>query len=226
MKILFLTGAGISAESGLATFRSTDALWDKYKISDFCSPSALLRNPQQVFDFYNFRRRQLLTVEPNIAHLAIKELEQYHDVQIITTNVDDLHERAGSTNVFHLHGELLKSRDMETNKVFDWKEDIHVGTLSIDGNQLRPHIVFFHENVPAFDEAVNIAAKTQFDYLIIVGTSLQVYPANTLVDYVTDSCRKLIVDIEEHKTLNGVELYLGTATEQVPKIVEFLKGLK
>jgi NAD-dependent deacetylase len=220
MNILFLTGAGVSAESGLSTFRDSDGLWNNYKIEDVCTPKALRETPELVHEFYNKRRKEVQTVEPNPAHYAIKELEQYHDVTVITSNVDNLHERAGSTRVIHLHGELLKARDMVTGFVYDWNDDMFVGTLSEQGNQLRPHIVFFHEDVTEFHSVYDMIKQEQFDYLVVVGTSLSVYPAASLVDAVSKDCKILLVDPNKPEHVyNEFEFFQGKAGEQVPLIV-------
>lgn len=181
-KLVVLSGAGVSAESGIKTFRDAGGLWEGHNVMEVASPEGWRKNPALVLDFYNKRRQQLFEVVPNKAHTIIAELENHFDVTVITQNVDDLHERAGSTNVLHLHGELLKARSV--NNEFDIVEctgDINEGDLHTDGHQLRPHIVWFGEAVPAIPEAINIVEKA--DYLIIIGTSLQVYPAAGLIDY-------------------------------------------
>jgi NAD-dependent deacetylase len=221
MKILFLTGAGISAESGLSTFRNSDGLWNNYNIEDVCTPKALAETPELVHEFYNMRRKEVQTVEPNAAHIAIKELEQYHDVTVITTNVDNLHERAGSSKVIHLHGELLKARDTVTGFTYDWTDDMFVGTLSEQGNQLRPHIVFFYEDVPMFETAYAMIKEEHYDYMVVVGTSLSVYPAASLLDAVGSDCKILLVDLVKPSTMWAeFEFFEGKAGEQVPKICD------
>ena len=182
-KIVVLTGAGISAESGIKTFRDADGLWEGHDIMEVASPEGWKKNPKLVLDFYNKRRAQLLTVQPNTAHDILAELEQYFTVQIITQNVDDLHERAGSLNVLHLHGELLKVRSVaDEAHVLDWKTDLHIGTNDAQGHPLRPHIVWFGEAVPLLDKAIEIVSTA--DALLIIGTSLQVYPAAGLMHYI------------------------------------------
>jgi len=182
-KIVVLTGAGISAESGIKTFRDADGLWEGHDIMEVASPEGWKKNPKLVLDFYNKRRAQLLTVQPNTAHEILAELEQYFTVQIITQNVDDLHERAGSLNVLHLHGELLKVRSVADEAyVLDWKTDLHIGTNDAQGHPLRPHIVWFGEAVPLLDKAIEIVSTA--DVLLIIGTSLQVYPAAGLMHYI------------------------------------------
>jgi NAD-dependent deacetylase len=182
-KIVVLTGAGISAESGIKTFRDADGLWEGHDIMEVASPIGWKKNPELVLDFYNKRRAQLLTVQPNTAHDILAELEQYFTLQIITQNVDDLHERAGSMNVLHLHGELLKVRSVADEAyVLDWKTDLHIGTNDAQGHPLRPHIVWFGEAVPLLDKAIEIVSTA--DVLLIIGTSLQVYPAAGLMHYI------------------------------------------
>mgnify|MGYP006144293269 CR=1 FL=1 len=181
-KLVVLSGAGVSAESGVATFRDSGGLWEGHDVMEVASPEGFRKNPALVLDFYNKRRKQLFEVHPNAAHKAIASLEADFDVTVITQNVDDLHERAGSTNVVHLHGELLKARSVNNdNDSIDWHKDINLGDLHTDGYQLRPHIVWFGEAVPAIMEAMEIVQKA--DYIIVIGTSLQVYPAAGLIDY-------------------------------------------
>lgn len=184
-KLIVLTGAGISAESGIKTFRDSDGLWENHSIEEVATPEGWARNPQLVLEFYNQRRAQLLSVEPNDGHRILVELEQHFDVQIITQNVDDLHERAGSTKVLHLHGELRKVRSVRYPElVYDWDKDLKLGDLCERGHQLRPHIVWFREPVNTIDAATELAK--QADIFLIVGTSLQVYPAAGLMHY----CRR------------------------------------
>ncbi|MDG2194434.1 MAG: NAD-dependent deacylase [Polaribacter sp.] len=182
-KLVILTGAGISAESGLKTFRDADGLWEGHDIMDVASPEGFYNNPKLVLDFYNQRRCQLLSVVPNRAHLNLVKLERFYDVEIITQNVDDLHERAKSSNVLHVHGELLKVRSTSNeNLVYDWKTDLVLGDTCEKNSQLRPHIVWFGEEVPLLDTAIEIIAKA--DILVIIGTSMQVYPAASLVHFI------------------------------------------
>ncbi|WP_313806454.1 NAD-dependent deacylase [Flavobacterium sp.] len=181
-KIVILSGAGMSAESGIKTFRDADGLWEGHDIMEVASPIGWAKNPELVLDFYNKRRAQLFEVEPNKGHFQVAALEKEHEVYVITQNVDDLHERAGSTNVLHLHGELLKVRSTKHyHEVYDWKTDLNLGDVDSDGNQLRPHIVWFGEEVPAIEEAAQIVENA--DILIVIGTSLQVYPAAGLINY-------------------------------------------
>lgn len=181
-KLIVLTGAGISAESGIKTFRDSDGLWEGHDVMEVASPQGWQNNRELVLDFYNKRRQQLHTVEPNAGHKILAELEQHFDVHIITQNVDNLHERAGSSKVLHLHGELLKARSTKNpDYILEWKTDINIGDVDDKGHQLRPHIVWFGEMVPALEEAVVLTQKA--DYFAVVGTSLQVYPAAGLVNF-------------------------------------------
>ena len=193
-KIVVFTGAGVSADSGISTFRDSDGLWANYRIEDVCTPEALARNRAQVIEFYNIRRRELFSVEPNAAHRAIAELEQHFDVEVVTQNVDNLHERAGSTRVTHLHGELMKLRSERNPELIvpieGWEQKMDA--RADDGALLRPHIVFFGESVPMFDAATRIAASA--DVMIVVGTSLAVYPAASLVRYARAGVPVYVVD--------------------------------
>ena len=192
-KIVVLTGAGISAESGIKTFRDADGLWEGHDIMEVASPIGWKKNAELVLDFYNKRRAQLLTVKPNKAHEILAELEEHFDIHIITQNVDDLHERAGSNKIVHLHGELLKVRSISNEDfVIDWKQDLNLGDFDLEGNQLRPHIVWFGEDVPMIEHAIDIVETA--DILIIIGTSLQVYPAAGLMNYVDQSVPVYYID--------------------------------
>ena len=192
--IVVLTGAGISADSGIGTFRDSDGLWANYRIEDVCTPEALVRNRAQVIEFYNIRRKELLEKEPNAAHIALAELEREQDVYIVTQNIDDLHERAGSKNIVHLHGELRKLRssrnEMATVPIEGWEQKLD--DRHPDGSLLRPFVVFFGESVPMLERAIEITEKA--DVLIIIGTSLNVYPAASLVHYVRHDVPIYIVD--------------------------------
>ncbi len=193
MNIVMLTGAGVSADSGVETFRASDGLWAKHNIEDVCTPQALDRNPKLVLDFYNERRRQLKTVEPNAGHIAAAKLEKYFNVEVITQNVDNLHERAGSSNVLHLHGELTKCRSMrDPSYICDTYGDVSIGDLCPAGGQLRPHIVFFGEQVPLLETAAKIVSTA--DIVIVAGTSLAVYPAAGLVRYAPDHAQVYVLD--------------------------------
>ena len=181
-KIVVLTGAGISAESGIKTFRDSDGLWENHRIEDVATPQGWAANPTLVLDFYNQRRAQLLEVEPNGGHRALADLERNFDVHIVTQNVDDLHERAGSTQILHLHGQLRQVRSERLEHlVYPWDKDLHLGDLCERGHQLRPNIVWFGEAVPMLEPAAELAE--QADIFIIIGTSLQVYPAAGLMGY-------------------------------------------
>lgn len=223
MKIAVLTGAGVSAESGIKTFRDSDGLWEGHDVMEVASPEGFQRNPAAVLDFYNQRRRQLLTVQPNAAHIALAELEKKHDVTIITQNVDDLHERAGSTNIIHLHGELLKVRStFDEDLVLDWKEDLNLGDFCEYNYQLRPHIVWFGEMVPMIEVAADIVE--QADAIIIVGTSMQVYPAAGLVQYAKLDAQIYFVDPQPSISENRrITVVAENASTGVPKVVELLK---
>ncbi len=227
-KIVVLTGAGISAESGIKTFRDAGGLWEGYKIEDVATPEAWYRQLSVVLDFYNERRRQLLKVEPNPAHYALHKLETDHDVVIITQNVDDLHERAGSTNIIHLHGELLKVRSTShEHLVYEWKKDLVIGDVCEQGSQLRPHIVWFGEMVPMLEKAMHEVMKA--DIVMIIGSSMQVYPAAGLVGYATAKAVVFYVDPKpqinyEMQLRPGLEIIAKTAVEGVPALVERLRS--
>lgn len=222
--IVVLTGAGISAESGIKTFRDDDGLWRNHRFEELATPQAWQQNPQLVLDFYNTRRKQLLECEPNAAHLALAELEKHFEVQIITQNVDDLHERAGSTNVLHLHGELRKVRSTKyPNLVYlldGW--ELKVGDNCEKGSQLRPHIVWFGELVPNIEVAVKQVQKA--DYFIVIGTSLLVFPAAGLVDFAPKNCPIVLIDPKTQ--IRGEDANLRVIAEKaaigVPKLVQEL----
>ena len=225
-KIVVFTGAGVSAESGLGTFRDADGLWEQYRIEDVCTHEAWLRNPQLCVDFYNARRRDTLAAQPNAAHKAIAKLQQvFPDTRVITQNIDDLHERAGSTNVVHLHGEITKLRssidEVATVPLKGWEQ--HYGDRHPDGSLLRPYIVFFGEGVPYFSEACAIAA--QADILIVVGTSLNVYPAASLLQYAKPEAKIWFVDPgmpEFGPYRDRITHIRKPATQGVPALVEQL----
>jgi NAD-dependent deacetylase len=226
-KLVVLTGAGISAESGLKTFRDSDGLWEGYDIEDVATPMAWKRNPQLVLEFYNYRRRNVLDAEPNAAHYGLAQLEKDFDVHIITQNIDDLHERAGSTNVLHLHGEIFKMRSEEDESlIYEIKGDIKLGDKAGDGAQLRPHIVWFHEAVPMMDYAVPVVRNA--DLFVVVGTSLVVYPAAGLVNYAPYEIPKFIVDKKVPYTSSVYNLTAieKPATEGVGDLIEKLKLLQ
>lgn len=193
-KLVVFTGAGVSADSGISTFRDSDGLWDKYRIEDVCTMEALRKNRDTVIDFYNIRRREVMEKKPNAGHLAIAGLEKYFDVSVVTQNIDDLHERAGSTDVTHLHGEIRKLRSQDNPDVlfpFDgWEQP--KGLRAPDGALARPHVVFFGEAVPMFDRAAKIVSAAEV--FVIVGTSLAVYPAASLIHYVGADVPVFLVD--------------------------------
>ncbi|HLG04495.1 MAG TPA: NAD-dependent deacylase [Bacteroidia bacterium] len=223
-KIVVFTGAGISAESGISTFRDSGGLWEKFQIEDVATPEAWEKNPRLVLDFYNERRRQVMEAKPNAAHLALAGLEKKFDVQIITQNVDDLHERAGSKNVLHLHGEIRKARSsknpLHIYPVKGW--EIRFGDKCENGSQLRPHIVWFGEMVPEMDRAQEIAATA--DIFIIVGTSLNVYPAAGLVHATRHGCAVYLVDPNDvnDSGIKNLVFIREPAGKGVPLIVERL----
>ncbi len=221
--IVVLSGAGISAESGLKTFRDSDGLWMGYNIEDVATPRAFKKNPQLVLDFYNARRRDVAAAQPNAAHIGLAALEKDFDVTIVTQNIDDLHERGGSTNVLHLHGEIFKMRSVADEELIsEIKGDIHLGDTAKDGAQLRPHIVWFEEPVPMMEKAV--ALLHDCDYFVVIGTSLQVYPAASLLHYAPAFLPKFIIDKKIPAINNYPNLHLieKTATEGVGELIKLL----
>jgi NAD-dependent deacetylase len=223
--LVVLTGAGISAESGLKTFRDSDGLWNGYNIEDVATPRAWTKNKQLVLDFYNMRRQDVLNAQPNAAHIGLAQLEKDFTVHIITQNIDDLHERAGSTSVLHLHGEIFKMRsEKDETLIYEIRKDILLGDLAEDGAQQRPCIVWFEEPVPMIEEAAAIAAKA--DIFAVIGTSLVVYPAAGLINYAPRYIPKFIID----KTIPYSSLYNITsiekpATEGIVELTAMLKQL-
>lgn len=210
MKIVVLTGAGISAESGIPTFRGAGGLWEGHRIEDVASPEGWAKDPEMVLEFYNQRRRHIRKAAPNRGHIALAELEATHDVHIITQNIDDLHERGGSKNVLHLHGEICKARSVKNESLLmDRTEDIHLGDLAPDGAQLRPHIVWFGEMVPMMEPAIQVVSNA--DVLLIVGTSMVVYPAASLFRYARRNTPVFII--------NPAKPEIG-ATAQIQFIIE------
>ena len=198
-KIIVFSGAGISAESGLKTFRDSDGLWENFDINDVATPQAWDANPKLVLEFYNLRRKQVIEAQPNSAHFALAELEKHFDIQIITQNIDDLHERAGSTNILHLHGELLKARSTSNENTFPiGNNDLNLGDKCPDNSQLRPDVVWFGEAVPNMMKAMQICENA--DLLLIIGTSLTVYPAANLIEFVPEDCKKYLIDPNEIAT--------------------------
>lgn len=224
--ITVLTGAGVSAESGIKTFRDEDGLWEGHDVMQVASPTGWQNNMELVLDFYNQRRKQLLEVQPNAAHKALVELEKKYHVQIITQNIDDLHERAGSSNVTHLHGELLKARStFDEDLVLDWKKDIKPGDFCEYNHQLRPHVVWFGEAVPMFQKSAEIT--TTADILIIIGTSMQVYPAASLIDFAPRNIPLYFIDPKPNIRESGnLHIISKTAVEGVPELVEKLLASK
>ena len=225
-KLVILTGAGISAESGLKTFRDSDGLWEGYEVTEVATPRGWRKNPQLVLDFYNERRKNVADAKPNVAHIGLEELEKYFDVTIITQNIDDLHERAGSTNVLHLHGEIFKMRSERDEALISeiWG-DIKLGDVAKDGAQFRPYIVWFEEPVPKIEEAVPIVHAA--DIFVVVGTSLVVYPAAGLINYVALETPKYIIDkkIPYTSSLRNVTLIEKPATEGVNELIKLLNEL-
>jgi NAD-dependent deacetylase len=224
--IVVLTGAGISAESGIQTFRDADGLWEGHDVMEVATPEGWAKNKALVLKFYNDRRRQLHTVQPNAAHIALAELEKKHNVTIITQNVDDLHERGGSTNIIHLHGELTKARSVANeNLITDCEGDINIGDKAADGAQLRPHIVWFGEGVPMLGLAANCVHDA--DVILVVGSSMQVYPAAGLVGYARANVPVYYIDKKpainhELSTRKNLEVLAMSATEGVRKVVDLL----
>jgi NAD-dependent deacetylase len=227
-KLVILSGAGISAESGLATFRGADGLWEGHRVEEVATPEAWVRNPQLVLEFYNQRRKQALHAKPNEAHLLIKELEADFEVMVITQNVDNLHEKAGSKNILHLDGQLFQSRSTQNeNLVLEMEGwELKWGDKGPDGAQLRPNIVWFGEAVPMMGLAVEEVENA--DYLAVVGTSLQVYPAASLVNYVPQACQIWVVDPGEVSVSGskGVHYIREKATSGMRKLLEILRKPK
>lgn len=224
LKIVALTGAGMSAESGISTFRDSNGLWENHDIMEVASPEGWKNNPKLVLDFYNKRRAQLKEVKPNRGHEILAELEQQFDVHIITQNVDNLHERAGSSSVLHLHGELTKVRSIANeNFILEWTEDLNWGDTDDKGNQLRPHIVWFGEAVPAIEKAVTIIEKA--DIVVIIGTSLQVYPAAGLMHYASPKVPVYYIDPKPatiYELTNPLEVFKMSASEGMEKLKSML----
>ena len=222
-KLVVLTGAGISAESGLKTFRDSDGLWENYNVYDVATPEAWQRDRELVLKFYNERRKQVRIAQPNAAHKALVDLEEKYDVTIITQNIDDLHERAGSTKVLHLHGEIIKSRSsLDENLLYDCPGDIELGQKCEKGSQLRPHVVWFGEMVPMIEMAGKICRQAEI--FLVIGTSLAVYPAAGLVHYVDNGVPKYVIDpnIPQNFINPSVTTIQETAVNGVPKLVKQL----
>lgn len=226
-KLVVFTGAGISAESGIKTFRDSGGLWEEYDINDVATPQAWERNRELVLDFYNKRRKQVLEAKPNEGHFALVELEKKYDVHIITQNIDDLHERAGSRKVLHLHGEIIKSRStVDPSLVYKINgADINLGDKCEKGSQLRPHIVWFGELVPMMENAYLIAEKA--DIFMVVGTSMAVYPAAGLIDYTPQEIPKYLVDPGDVKVngISNLKVIREKASSGLPMLVKELMNL-
>lgn len=224
-KLVVLTGAGISAESGLKTFRDGDGLWEEHRIEDVATPRAWKRNPQLVLDFYNMRRKNVLDAKPNAAHTGLAELQNDFDVYIITQNIDDLHERAGSKNVMHLHGKILEMKsERDDNLVYPITTDMKMGDLAEDNAQLRPNIVWFEEPVYMIEYAIPIMESA--DVFVLVGSSLAVYPAAGLIDYLNDSVTKYVLDkivpyVGRYQNIIPIE---KPATEGIKDLKKYLLG--
>jgi len=222
--LVVFSGAGISAESGIQTFRDSGGLWEQYKIEEVATPGAFARNPEIVLEFYNIRRRAIASVGPNEAHICLADLEEHFNVTIITQNIDNLHERGGSRHVLHLHGEITKAKGNTGNAIpIDLGySDIKLGDKADNGSQLRPHIVWFGEDVPEYENAKEIISKT--DILIVVGTSLNVYPAAGLIHYAPSSSKKIIIDphLERDASIQDFELIKKTAATGLPELVRKL----
>jgi NAD-dependent deacetylase len=224
-KLVVLTGAGISAESGLKTFRDGDGLWENYDVTEVANPRAWRSNPSLVLHFYNMRRRDVLKAQPNAAHFALADLQQHFDVLVITQNIDDLHERAGSKNVLHLHGEIFKMRsEKNEHLIYEIRQDMHLGEIAEDGAQLRPHIVWFEEPVPLIEEAAVHASEA--DIFVVIGTSLMVYPAAGLINLVSREAPIFIIDrqIPLLQPSDRIHLIEKKATEGVRDLHTLLMG--
>lgn len=223
--LVILSGAGMSAESGINTFRDADGLWEGHNVMDVASPQGFASNPDLVYDFYNQRRKQLLEVSPNKGHFLLAELENEYKVSIITQNVDDLHERAGSSNVMHLHGELRKARSTNNeNYVINWDTDLTEVNKDTNGFPMRPHIVWFGEAVPLLDDAVNLVSKA--DVVLIIGTSLQVYPAASLFQFAPKNAPVFYIDPKPAATISAnITVIKKVASEGVQEFMEALKSL-
>lgn len=223
-KLVISTGAGMSAESGISTFRDSGGLWDKYPVMEVASADGFARNPELVHRFYNQRRKELVTAKPNAGHLGLVELEKWFDTYIITQNVDDLHERAGSTNVLHLHGELMKVRSMrDESRIYTLTPDnLETSTDTRDeyGDPVRPHIVFFQEAVPNIEPAIELVQ--QADIFVVIGTSLNVYPAAGLLHYLRPGRQVYYIDPRPAPVPAGVEVLKMPATEGVAHLIEIL----
>jgi NAD-dependent deacetylase len=225
-KLVVLSGAGISAESGLKTFRDSDGLWEGYDVTEVATPRGWKKNPQLVLDFYNMRRKNVADAEPNAAHIGLAALEKDFDVTIITQNIDDLHERGGSTRIVHLHGEIFKMRSERDETIIkEIRGDIEWGQIAEDGAQYRPYIVWFEEPVPKMEEAIPIVRTA--DIFVVVGTSLAVYPAAGLVNFTSPGIPIYVIDkkIPYISGMSNLTLIEKPATEGVKELATLLKAL-
>lgn len=222
-KLVILTGAGMSAESGIPTFRSNDGLWENHRVEDVATPGAWARDRELVLRFYNERRRKMWDCQPNAGHLGLAALEAHFDVEIVTQNVDNLHERAGSTRVLHLHGELTKARStLDPDLVYDvGRRDIRTGDKCERGSQLRPHIVWFGEDVPLFPRATEIVGAA--DIVVIVGTSMQVYPAASLIDFAPHGAKFFLIDPQPSSTRRAIATIPTGASEGIAHLARLLQ---
>ena len=229
-KLVVFTGAGMSQESGIQTFRDSGGLWEQFSVEDVATPEGWKKNPELVLEFYNQRRKQIIESQPNAGHLSLAAMEEKYEVNIITQNIDDLHERAGSTHVLHLHGEILKARSTFNNQLVyplsDWR--LNKGDRCEKGSQLRPHIVWFGEDVPMMDSAIEIVSAA--DIFVIVGTSLNVYPAANLVEYVPAFCPKFLIDpgdfsAQRLTNLTHFKEIASVGLNQLQKSLDVLQGV-
>ena len=220
MKLVVLSGAVISAESGLKTFRDSDGLWENHRVEDVATPEAFRRDPELIMRFYNLRRAQLNEVEPNDAHKILAALEDDFEVHIITQNVDNLHQRGGSSRVLHLHGELCKVRplDSEEEGIIEWLSDLNIGDTDERGVQLRPHIVWFGEMVPAMEAAADIAS--QADIFLVIGTSMKVYPAAGLIDFIPPHCELYVIDKGLENVFTQQDTFYQVVASDVLRLLE------
>ena len=220
-KIIVFSGAGISAESGLKTFRDSDGLWENFDITEVATPEAWEKDPKLVLEFYNMRRKQVIESSPNKSHIALVDLEKKFNVEIITQNIDDLHERAGSTNILHLHGEINKSRSTFDDVKYTIEgNELNIGDLCTNNSQLRPDVVWFGEAVPNMVQAMELCKDA--DILIIIGTSLTVYPAANIIDFVPDNCEKYLIDPNSVITTNEITTIKEKASIGIPILAQKL----
>ena len=220
-KLVIFSGAGISAESGLSTFRDNGGLWDQYPIKEVATYDAWLKNPKKVTEFYNLRRKNCIEAKPNDAHINIASLEKNFNVSVVTQNIDDLHERAGSTKILHLHGEIMKSRSTGTNKIYPINHyKMNEDDLCPDGHQLRPHVVWFGEGVPKMDDAFNVVSLA--DIFVIIGTSLQVYPAAGLIHATKANCSRYIIDPKEISVPEDIIQIKKTGSEGINELINLI----